>query len=92
MERVMPHTDVTGRFQAEAEISGPEGGGSSEHHLSSCVSCDRVTRAQGEPGGTCEFCGGALRPIWGLGQLAGRRGDRDAHPEAHPGAVRETTD
>ncbi len=82
---------MTDRTQAPAGTSGPDGMASRGHHLSSCASCARVTRHDTGAATTCEFCGGALRPMWGLGQLAGRRTDRDTHAETPPPAVRETT-
>jgi ribosomal protein L37AE/L43A len=69
-----------------------DGVGSSEQQLHSCSSCDRVTRQRSDAGATCEFCGGALRHMWGLGQLAAHRAGRETAPlealAVSPGAER----
>jgi hypothetical protein len=89
-----PAVAPTERSQARAgQVQSPDGvgpasssdrTGSAEPHLYSCSSCDRVTRHHGGQASTCDFCGGPLRVLWGLGQLAARRSDRDAaSPEPH---------
>jgi len=56
----------------------PENAGNRETNLYHCSSCERLARRASATGAPCEFCGGALHPIWGLGQLAARRDDCDA--------------
>ncbi|MEA2373361.1 MAG: hypothetical protein QOH12_3755 [Solirubrobacteraceae bacterium] len=43
--------------------------------LHRCASCDRHARGPSASGTRCEFCGGGLHPVWGLGQLVPHRGD-----------------
>ncbi len=49
--------------------------------LYQCSSCERRARGPTGDGGPCEFCGGPLRAVWGLGQLAPTRDERDPAPE-----------
>jgi hypothetical protein len=61
--------------------------------LSRCESCGRRAKlSRGTDDDTrCEFCGGRLRPVWGLAQIAQRtRADRGAgSPQLHESQVRE---
>jgi len=56
----------------------PDPTGTRETQLHHCSSCDRLARQLAGVGATCEFCGGVLRPIWGLGQLAAGRDESAA--------------
>jgi hypothetical protein len=40
-----------------------------EQRLHRCTSCARRVRPP-DQGGRCEFCGGTLEAVWGLGQVA----------------------
>jgi hypothetical protein len=73
-EQAAPMTDGHARKLAL------DGVGSSEQQLHSCSSCDRITRQRSDVGATCEFCGGVLRHMWGLGQLAAHRAGRETEP------------
>jgi hypothetical protein len=44
-----------------------------QSQLSRCVSCGRGADPSTVRGTRCEVCGGVLRSIWGLGQLAASR-------------------
>jgi hypothetical protein len=61
--------------------------------LSRCESCGRRARLSrpGDEEARCEFCGGRLRQVWGLGQLVQRaRADRGAgSPQLYESQVRE---
>ena len=48
-----------------------------DDQLYQCSSCDRRARVPGGHDGPWEFCGGPLRQVWGLGQLAPSRGERN---------------
>ncbi len=44
------------------------GPGPTENQLHECSSCGRHVRRAAATGAPCEFCGGPLRAVWGLGQ------------------------
>jgi hypothetical protein len=55
-----------------------------DRQLYRCGSCARRVQELSGAGVPCQFCGGLLSPVWGLGQLATPRDDRD-----HPSLRRE---
>ncbi|HWH09720.1 MAG TPA: hypothetical protein VG165_01200 [Solirubrobacteraceae bacterium] len=62
--------------------------------MSQCESCGRRGKVPrgGDEDAKCEFCGGRLQQVWGLGQLAHRaRFDRGpgSSPQLHETQVRE---
>lgn len=48
-----------------------------DRQLYRCGSCGRRVQEHAGAGLPCQFCGGVLSPVWGLGQLAASRDDRD---------------
>ncbi len=56
-------------------------GGPTENQLHRCSSCGRHVRRATASGARCEFCGGPLQAVWGLGQTPSpRAGDVAAAP------------
>jgi hypothetical protein len=51
-----------------------------------CTSCARNGLQPHGAAAPCEFCGGALLPVWGLGQLAKPRDDHDWSPAVVAGS------
>jgi len=54
-----------------------------EDHLYRCSSCDDWARQRTRAPAPCEFCGGELRPLWGLGQLPPARSFGNTTPDDH---------
>ncbi len=52
-----------------------------DDQLYQCSSCERQARGPDGDERPCEFCGGPLRQVWGLGQLAPARHERESSPE-----------
>ena len=48
-----------------------------DRQLYRCGSCARRVQELFGARVPCQFCGGVLSPVWGLGQLATPRDDRD---------------
>jgi ribosomal protein L37AE/L43A len=56
--------------------------GPTENQLHRCASCGRHVRRAAATGAHCEFCGGPLRAVWGLGQTPTLRAGDAAAPSA----------
>ncbi len=60
-----------------------------ESQLHRCASCGRRRRRAAGTGAQCEFCGGTLIAVWGLGQLSAPRPDRPEPTEVLAAPVRD---